>query len=45
MTFFAVGYMLIWLLLLGYTNLDKGSIRKLEKEIALLHELVDEREN
>jgi CcmD family protein len=45
MTFFAVGYMLIWLLLLGYTGFIHGQQRKLEKEIALLHELMDEREN
>lgn len=43
MTFFAIGYMLIWLLLLGYTVFIHGQQTKLEKEVNLLQELVQER--
>ncbi|HHT68955.1 MAG TPA: CcmD family protein [Firmicutes bacterium] len=43
MTFFAIGYTVIWLLLLGYTLFIHGQQRKLEKEVELLQELVDER--
>ena len=43
MTFFAIGYMLIWVLLLGYTTFIHGQQRKLEREVTLLQEIVDER--
>lgn len=43
MTFFAIGYMVIWLLLLGYTTFIHGEQRKLQSEVTLLQELVDER--
>ncbi|HBG02675.1 MAG TPA: hypothetical protein DDW87_14095 [Firmicutes bacterium] len=43
MTFFAIGYMLIWLLLLGYTAFVHGQQRKLEREIVLLQELVEQK--
>ncbi len=41
MTFFAIGYMLIWVLLLFYTTFIHGQQRKLEREVAVLQELVD----
>jgi len=43
MTFLAIGYMVIWLLLLGYTTFIHGQQRKLQNEVTLLQELVDER--
>ena len=43
MTFFAIGYMVIWLLLLGYTAFIHGQQRRLEREVGLLQELVEER--
>lgn len=39
MLFFSLGYLLIWLLLLGYTTFIHGEQRKLEKELTLLQEL------
>lgn len=43
MIFFAFGYGLVWLLLLGYTLLLGGQLSRLEKQILLLEEIAKKR--
>ncbi|NMA60837.1 MAG: CcmD family protein [Firmicutes bacterium] len=42
MVFFTLGYMIIWLLILGYTFFIHKQQWKLERELAVLEELLDE---
>lgn len=43
MVFFVLGYMIIWLLILGYTLFIQRQQAKLERELVVLEELLDER--
>jgi CcmD family protein len=42
MVFFTLGYMIIWLLVLGYTLFIHRQQGKLERELVVLEELLDE---
>lgn len=42
MVFFTLGYMIIWLLILGYSFFIHKQQWKLERELAVLEELLDE---
>lgn len=43
MVFFTLGYMIIWLLILGYSFFIHKQQWKLERELAVLEELLAER--
>lgn len=42
MVFFAIGYMVIWLLIMGYTAIIHQQQVKLKRELVILEELVQE---
>lgn len=44
MVFFTLGYVVIWILILGYTALIRSQQSKLEKQIVILEERLREQE-